>query len=84
MLPHAGRVWGGLILGAAILDVVCDRGEPNGDTLTEQTCALIDAIPFGRALFPALCVGIPAWFYNHIEHRYDLRLQIMKSLGTPT
>lgn len=81
MLPHAARVWGGLALGATLLDYVCDRGEPNGDTITEQVCLLLDKIPGGRkVILPAACVIIPAWFYNHIDSKFDIRIELLKSI----
>lgn len=84
-LSRPSTFWLGLIGGTAaiatVVDYWADLGDPDGDTLTEQTCVLLSKIPGGRRiLFPALCVGIPAWVYNHIESRFDLRLEIIRSL----
>lgn len=87
-LPRAHAIWLGLVggagLAATVIDIWADQGEPDGDTLTEQCCVLLDKIPGGRrVLFPAVCVLVPAWVYNHIESRFDIRLELIRSLHKP-
>jgi hypothetical protein len=63
-------VWAGIVVGVgggvAALDLWCDAGEPDNDTLTECGRALLDKLPFGWELFAVSCVGVPAWFYRHM------------------
>lgn len=88
-LPRASAIWLGIIGGAAavttVVDIWADQGEPDGDTLTEGICVLLSKIPGGRRfILPAVCVGAPAWFYVHIESRFDLRLELIRAITPST
>lgn len=73
-LPRARAVWISIIgvpLAIAVpLDIWCDRGEPDSDTLSEYVRVVIDAIPGGRKLFLAGCIGVPACVYRHISKEW--------------
>lgn len=67
MLPHAARVWGGLALGAVILDAICDRGEPNGDTASECLRRLFHTdTTVGKTAFTLALATGTGWLYKHI------------------
>lgn len=67
MLPRPAHVWGGIALGATLLDIYADRGEPDGDTASECIRSLFRTdTTIGKAAFGlTLAVGVQ-WFYPHI------------------
>lgn len=67
VLPRPRVVWPALIGAVALLDWWCDRGEPNGDTLSEllREWWRVET-PLGRAAFTAsLALGANA-LHSHI------------------
>lgn len=67
MLPRPAHVWGGIALGVTLLDYWCDQGEPNGDTLSEQTRRLFHTdTPLGKAAFALFLAGGVRVLYPHI------------------
>lgn len=66
-LPRSRVIWPTAIAALAALDMWCDRGEPDSDTLSEflREVFAVDT-PAGKAAFTlALTVGAN-WLHNHI------------------
>lgn len=65
-LPQSRVVWPSLIAALAALDWYCDRGEPDGDTLTELVRSLLrpETTP-GRIATAALLGAGAEVLYTH-------------------
>jgi hypothetical protein len=67
MLPRARVFWPALIGSLALLDWLCSRGEPDGDTVSElirETFAT--DTPAGRYAFTGTIAAGAYWLHRHI------------------
>ena len=63
-------IWGGALGALAAYDLICDRGDPDGDTLSEVTRDLFGThTTAGRIRFIAATLGAAAWWLWHILRR---------------
>lgn len=67
MLPRPRVVWPALIGALALLDWWCDRGDPNGDTVSEivRDWWAVET-PLGRATFSLTLTGAAVALHRHI------------------
>ena len=60
-------IWGGALGALVAYDLICDRGDPDGDTLSEVTRDVFHTdTPAGRVRFIATTLGFVAWWLRHI------------------